>query len=69
MRELADLRWVRVGPVLGSGGMGEVYLAQHPRLSRRDALKLSASPVVSRRGIPRLGRHVSGLPRPRWKLR
>jgi serine/threonine protein kinase, bacterial len=26
---------------LGAGGMGEVYLVQHPRLPRRDALKMS----------------------------
>ena len=32
-------RYRVVGP-LGAGGMGEVYLAQHPRLPRRDALKL-----------------------------
>jgi serine/threonine protein kinase len=25
---------------LGSGGMGEVYLVQHPRLPREDAMKI-----------------------------
>ena len=31
--------------LLGSGGMGDVYLVQHPRLPRRDALKVLPADV------------------------
>ena len=31
--------------VVGSGGMGEVYLAEHPRLPRHDALKVLGTDV------------------------
>jgi len=35
----------RIVRLIGSGGMGEVYLAEHPRLPRRDALKVMPAEV------------------------
>ena len=37
----ADFAGFRIVRLLGSGGMGEVYLVEHPRLPRRDALKIT----------------------------
>jgi serine/threonine protein kinase, bacterial len=51
--------------LLGSGAMGEVYLAQHPRLPRQDALKVMAPSVSSddeyRERFNREAQNVSAL--------
>ncbi|SIF61225.1 protein kinase [Mycobacteroides abscessus subsp. abscessus] len=40
MTPITDIAGYRVIRQLGAGGMGEVFLVEHPRLPRRDALKL-----------------------------
>jgi serine/threonine protein kinase len=45
LREGAIFAGYRILRLLGSGGMGEVYLAQHPRLPRMYALKVLPSDV------------------------
>jgi serine/threonine-protein kinase len=37
----------QIAAILGTGGMGEVYLGQHPRLPRRDALKVLRGTVTA----------------------
>ena len=43
MRSGATVSGYRIERKLGSGAMGTVYLAEHPRLPRRDALKVLAA--------------------------
>lgn len=47
LKEGSEFAGYRVIRQLGSGGMGDVYLVQHPRLPRREALKVLRSDVSS----------------------
>jgi serine/threonine protein kinase len=54
--------------VLGAGAMGTVYLAQHPRLPRRDALKV-LSPELTADPQYRPGLRVRRTSRPACGIR
>ena len=43
----AEFAGYRIIRLIGAGGMGEVYLAEHPRLPRQDALKILARDLSS----------------------
>lgn len=45
--DITEIAGYRVIRQLGAGGMGQVFLVQHPRLPRRDALKLLDAGVSS----------------------
>jgi serine/threonine protein kinase len=50
---------------LGAGGTGQVYLAQHPRLPRRDALKILPSDLTANEEFrQRLLASTTNLPSP-----
>ncbi|MHA0287179.1 bifunctional serine/threonine-protein kinase/transporter substrate-binding domain-containing protein [Mycobacterium sp. C3-094] len=51
---------------IGAGGMGEVYLAQHPRLERRDALKVLSSDLSSDREFAERFRREANLTAGLW---
>ncbi|MGW0182020.1 serine/threonine-protein kinase [Nocardia sp. NPDC003345] len=58
----------RIERMLGSGGMGSVYLAQHPSLPRRDAIKILSEQLSSdpefRARFEREGSLAAGLDHP-----
>jgi serine/threonine-protein kinase len=49
LAEGSEIAGYKILRQLGAGGMGEVYLAQHPRLPRYDALKVLSAAVSSER--------------------
>lgn len=52
--------------LLGAGGMGEVYLAQHPRLERQDALKVLSPSLSADRDFAQRFRREANLTASLW---
>lgn len=52
--------------LLGAGGMGEVYLAQHPRLERQDALKVLSPRLSADRDFAQRFRREANLTASLW---
>jgi serine/threonine protein kinase len=58
MRELSDVGAYQVQELLGEGGMGRVYLAEHALLCRQSAVKVLNGNVVDHSVISRFEREV-----------
>ena len=56
----------RIVRQLGAGGMGEVYLAQHPRLSRQDAIKILPAELTADRAFAERFRREADLTASLW---
>jgi serine/threonine-protein kinase len=56
----------RIVRQLGAGGMGEVYLAQHPRLSRQDAIKILPAELTADRDFAERFRREADLTASLW---
>lgn len=58
LRDISDVGPYQVQELLGQGGMGRVYLAEHALLCRQSAVKVLSGPEIDRNAISRFEREV-----------